>query len=688
MSAEQQAQLLNELTEPQLEFFMHDWLFWARENQRLPIGDWTTWLILAGRGFGKTRTGVETTRAWVKNFRYVNLAGATADDARDIMIEGESGILAMCPRSERPFYKKSERKLLWPNGAASLIFTADEPDRARGKQSEKLWCLIGSTQVTMGDGSRKAIKDIKTGELVLTRKGPRRVLAVSSHMDTVGRVSFSNGSEIVGTGKHPMIQCNGVTTCLEDLSIGDCVPTDTSALTLAQSTNTEDRHWFTSIDISGNRSMVGCLRVMLSIIKMGTAQIIDSATLNVRAKQATLESTLLGMPTAQASRDPFRMCNVPTVDAILSAVRGSRFSDVRAAQQNGQSQSAKSQGLALSVEHPLSQDEESSAASVVSTWEAVGSAEVFDLGIEGEPEFFANGLLSHNCDEVAAWRYRDAWDQLMLGLRLGSEPQCIATTTPRPTELIKEIIKDTATFVTRGTTYDNKANLAPAFFSRVIKKYEGTRLGRQELNAEILDSNPNALWTLQNIDLYRISQASVPKNLQRIAIGVDPAVTSNTDSAETGIVCAAVDFQDPQHFYVFEDASIEMASPDKWAQRVVDTYNTWSADRVVGEVNNGGELVESVIRGKSPNISYSEVRATRGKTRRAEPIAALYEQGRVHHVGCFSKMEDQMCEFDPSVELAEGKSPDRMDALVWAITELSSDAYSPEPATAGRRSMK
>lgn len=432
---EERKRRLGMLDEEELEFLTYDWEFWARPEQRVPMhnprsedGSWTTWLIDAGRGFGKTRVGAETVRKWVKSYRYVNLIGATADDARDIMIEGESGILAICPKDERPEYLPSKRRLEWPNGAWSLIFTADEPDRLRGKQHMKAWG-----------------------------------------------------------------------------------------------------------------------------------------------------------------------------------------------------------------------------------------------------------------DEIAAWRYREAWDQLMMGLRLGDSPQVVATTTPKPVELIKEILADPTTFVTHGTTYDNKNNLAPAFFNRVIKKYEGTRLGRQELNAELLEDNPGALWQRKLIDIARVGPSSVPRDLVRIAVGVDPAVTSNEDSDETGIVAGARDAQDPPHFYIFEDASIAMATPDQWATRVVETYRTWSADRVVGEVNNGGDLVETVIRHKSPSISYSAVHATRGKVIRAEPIAALYEQGRVHHVGSFPTLEDQMCDYNPTVDT---KSPDRMDALVWVLTELSSDTYSPEPATAGGRSMR
>lgn len=389
---------------------VHDWSWWARPAQRIPAGDWIVWLILAGRGFGKTRTGAETTRLWVKTCPYVNLIGATADDARDIMIEGESGILAICPNGERPIYKKSERKLLWPNGAVSLIFTADEPERLRGKQHGKLWC-----------------------------------------------------------------------------------------------------------------------------------------------------------------------------------------------------------------------------------------------------------------DELAAWRYPEAWDQASFGLRLGNKPQAIVTTTPRPTAIVKALVADATTHVTRGSTYDNKGNLAGAFLQKIVTKYEGTRLGRQELNAEILDDNPGALWTRSNIDEFRVFAAP---DMCRLVVGVDPAVTSKEDSDLTGIVACGRDRRNPPHFYVLEDVS-DIFTPDQWAQAVLKLYYKRKADRVIAEVNQGGDMVEAIMRHKDPNVSYASVHATRGKAVRAEPIAALYEQGRVHHVGSLPKLEDEQCDWDP---LTAEKSPDRMDALVWALTELSTDS--------------
>lgn len=397
---------LAQLTDQECQLLQHDWTWWARPNQQLPPGAWTTWLILAGRGYGKTRTGAETVREWARSHRYVNLIGATADDARDIMIEGESGILAVCPKAERPIYRPSKRLLVWPNGARSLIFTADEPERLRGKQHGKLWA-----------------------------------------------------------------------------------------------------------------------------------------------------------------------------------------------------------------------------------------------------------------DELASWRFPVAWDQARLGLRLGSDPQAVVTTTPKPTKLVKELVADPSTHVTRGTTYENVDNLAPRFLSEIITKYEGTRVGRQELNAEVLDDNPNALWKRADIDDARVSGAP---QLSRVVVAIDPAVTSNEDSDETGIIVVGRDTRSPAHFYVLDDVSL-VATPAGWARAAINAYHDRSADRVIGETNNGGEMVESTLRNVDRNVSYKAVRASRGKVTRAEPIAALYEQGRVHHVGSFPLLEDQMCDYDPTVSAL---SPDRMDGLVWGVSEL------------------
>lgn len=379
----------------------YNWQFWRRPNQTPPAWNWRTWLILAGRGFGKTRTGAEQVRAWVKaGYRYVNLIGATADDARDIMIEGESGILAICPKDERPVYVKNLAKLAWPNGATSLIFTADAPERLRGKQHEKLWE-----------------------------------------------------------------------------------------------------------------------------------------------------------------------------------------------------------------------------------------------------------------DELAAWRYPEAHIQAMLGMRLGDNPQTVVTTTPKPTKEIRELVNDPTTAVTRGSTYDNRSNLAPAFFDEVIKRYEGTRLGRQELNAEILDDNPDALWKRSNIDDNRVK--FVPGDLERIVVGVDPSISSTGDDA--GIVTAGIL---REHGYTLGDDSMQ-GSPLQWAEAAVTAYYKYQADCIIAEANQGGEMVSQMIYTVDRRVNVRLVHASRGKITRAEPIAALSEQGRDHHVGFFAALEDELCEWQPG-----DPSPNRMDAKVWAYTEL------------------
>jgi phage terminase large subunit-like protein len=401
--------VLSSLTPQEREQLAWCWEFIARPSQLLPSGNWAYWLLKCGRGFGKTRTGAEAVRHWIKEgHNYVNLIGATADDARDVMVQGESGILAICPKWERPEYKVSQRKLIWPNGAESLIFTADEPDRLRGKQSEKGWA-----------------------------------------------------------------------------------------------------------------------------------------------------------------------------------------------------------------------------------------------------------------DELAAWRYADAWDQFKFGLRLGSNPQAVITTTPRPTALVKQIMADPATVVTNGSTYENRANLAPSFFSAVLTKYEGTRLGRQEIAGDVLDDNPGALFKRADIDKARVLRAP---EMTRIVVAIDPAATSTEGADDTGMVPAGIAMIDGvMHGYILADLTCH-ETPMGWAKVAVGAYRELNADRVIGEANNGGDMIEAVIRSVDPNVSYRKVTATRGKAIRAEPVAALYEQGRIHHVGDLGKLEDEMCEWDPLDKSA--KSPNRMDAMVWAITDL------------------
>ncbi len=395
--------LIKALSNKEQASLAHDWEFWARPDQLPPPTDWRYWLVLAGRGFGKTRIGAEWVRQQARTSQHITIAGATSDDARTIMVEGESGILAVCSDRERPKYLAHKREIHWPNGGKTLVMSADEPERFRGKQHEILWA-----------------------------------------------------------------------------------------------------------------------------------------------------------------------------------------------------------------------------------------------------------------DELASWRYPESWDQAMLGLRLG-KPVALVTTTPRPTPIIRRLLADPHTAITRGSTYDNRDNLAPEFFDTILKRYEGTRLGRQELMAEMLLDNPNALWQRDTIDLSRVQSAP---ELKRCVIGVDPAATGGDDADLTGIVAAGLG-RDGRG-YALGDYSLR-GSPDAWARKVVWAFEKHKADRVIVEVNNGGDMCESVLRHVAPNLPITQVRASTGKWARAEPIAALYEQGRIAHVGSFPELEDQMCDYVPG----EGKrSPDRMDALVWAFTHL------------------
>lgn len=384
-----------------------DWRRNARPEQLQPDGAWRRWLLLAGRGFGKTRVLSETLREWATSGRYVRIAlvARTAADVRDVLVEGQSGILAVSPDGERPLWEPSRRRLTWPNGAIATTYSAEEPDQLRGPQH----------------------------------------------------------------------------------------------------------------------------------------------------------------------------------DAALA-------------------------------------------------------------------------------DEVAAWSRPDTWDQLTMGLRLGSDPRVVIATTPRPTPLIRSLLTAHGTIVTRGRTRDNFANLAPGVVADLEARYAGTRLGRQELDGEVLDDNPGAMWKRESIDASRVR---TEPQLRRVVVGVDPAVTSNASSDETGIVVAGIGHDG--RFYVLADYSGRY-SPDQWASRAVEAYRTHKADRIVAERNQGGDLVERTLRTVDRNAAITTVHAMRGKALRAEPIAALYEQARVSHVGTLSMLEDQMTAWDPA---SDAKSPDRVDALVYALTELT-----------------
>ncbi len=402
------------LSDAEAAELLYTWSIWSRPNQRIPADHtltpagipWETWLILAGRGWGKTRTGAEAVRGEVEGGRAERVAfiAPTAADARDVMVEGESGILAVSPLWNKPIYEPSKRRLTWPNGARATMYSAEDPESLRGPQHDLVWP-----------------------------------------------------------------------------------------------------------------------------------------------------------------------------------------------------------------------------------------------------------------DELAAWAYpTETWDMMSFGLRLGKRPRAIVTTTPKPINLIRQLIKNPRTIITRGSTYENQANLAPSFIAAIKEKYEGTRLGLQEIHAQILDDVPGALWQRSMFD-EKLKEAP---DMARVVVAVDPAVTSGEAADETGIVVAGkgVDGRG----YILADLSCRL-SPHGWAERVVNAFDVYKADRVVAEVNNGGDLVEATLRSVAPNIPYKKVHASRGKRVRAEPIASLYEQNKITHLHDLESLEDQLCSFVP--DLRDGPD-DRVDALVWALSEL------------------
>ncbi|HMB13954.1 MAG TPA: terminase family protein [Roseovarius sp.] len=416
-----QDQFLDALTEGELLALPYLFEFWALEHQLPPDGDWRTWVIMGGRGAGKTRAGAEWVRAQVEGARPLDegrckrlaLVGETIDQVREVMIFGESGIMACSPPDRRPEWQATRKRLIWPNGAIAQAFSAHDPEGLRGPQFDGAWV-----------------------------------------------------------------------------------------------------------------------------------------------------------------------------------------------------------------------------------------------------------------DELAKWKKaRETWDMLQFGLRLGEDPRVCVTTTPRNVGVLKDILAASSTVVTSAPTEANAAYLAEGFLEEVRARYAGTRLGRQELDGVLVDAAEDALWTPAMLEAGRVEAAP---DLDRIVVAVDPPVTGHSGSDECGIVVVGAVTRGPVQdwrAYVLADASVRAASPASWAGAAIRAMEQWGAERLVAEVNQGGDLVEQVIRQVDPLVPFRSVHASRGKVARAEPVAALYEQGRVHHLRGLGVLEDQMCAM--TARGFEGKgSPDRVDALVWALTDL------------------
>jgi phage terminase large subunit-like protein len=424
LSPEEQERWLAQMSDAEKAFLQYSWDFWSRPNQKAPEGSWNTWLVLAGRGMGKTRMGSEWIRSGAcgdtplskpkSGWGRIALVAETAADARDVMVLGDSGILACHPKEFRPEWSPTNRCLTWPNGVKAWVYNATEPDQLRGPQHHALWI-----------------------------------------------------------------------------------------------------------------------------------------------------------------------------------------------------------------------------------------------------------------DELAKFRYmQETWDQAQFGLRLGEHPQTLVTTTPRPLPLIKRLMSDPDTIVTRGSTLDNQSNLAANTIKQLYERYGNTRLGRQELEGEILGDIPGALWNRDSIDASRVKE--VPEDLERVYVAVDPAVSNNEGSDEHGIIVVGLgrDSDGYARGYVLEDGTLR-GSPEDWARKAVSLFRAWSADKIIAEKNQGGDMVLSTLKAVDRSVPVKLVHASRGKVVRAEPISALYEQGRVHHVGRFDQLEDQMCLFSTdNIRSISNGSPDRVDALVWGLTEI------------------
>ncbi len=642
------------LTNDEAQALLYDWSFWARPKQLPPAGDWSVWLVRTGRGWGKTRVGAEWVRKQAETVGRIALVAPTAADARDIMVEGESGIIACSPPWDLPKYEPSKRRVTWRNGAIATLYSADEPDRLNGPQHGAAWCFVAGTMVDTPTGA-VPIESLSVGNQVLTRWGCRRVTGIAQRLSTVGTVRFSSGAELTGTAQHPVLSLHGWTN-MSDLRQGASVCAGVRPRTATLQPMSTGRRSI-SIGGSGSRRTVRSLLAATFTTAMAAARTTRSAISNWLRRcciepAMLLNGTWLSASTVGQGLGGLLISVLPqsvvrassnerTGDGVLSDLVPIAGSSFRAA-------------LATTV------------VSVVSTWEAAGKATVYNLAVDGENEYVANGIVVHNCDELGVWRHaQDAWDMLQFGLRLGAHPRVVVTTTPKPTAVIRDLSARTDIVLTTAHTYENLHNLAPSFRDAIVGRYEGTRLGRQELAGELLTDVPGALWKRDWIDNLRVESA--PGSLVRVVVGVDPATTSGENANMTGIITVGRD--DRGHAYVLRDSTLR-ASPEQWRFRVVTDYVELQADRIIGEVNNGGDLVEANLRTANQAISYKAVHASRGKRTRAEPIAALYEQGKVHHVGGFAELEDQMCNFTPDARYSDSDSPDRVDALVWALTEL------------------
>ena len=763
---EEQAKVLSGMDADSL---MWDWSVWGRPEQQAPEGDWNIWAYIAGRGAGKTRTAAEWVREEAKHTttgqRRFALVARTAADVRDVLVEGESGIMNVTPPSERPLYEPSKRRLTWPNGNTATCFTADEPDSLRGPQfrldidtpipTPKGWTTMGELQV---------------GDKVFDELGnPCTVTAVHDINLAVDsyRLTFSNGTYIDADGRHrwkvlTQTDLRYITTHFnkkipstwatkpfgresDNHQVKDTnqlrenlgrrlyipssgvikyepsdipLPIDPWVLGIVLgdgaskqpsyiATNEDDKKWLLDeLKNSGieseerNKDHIWAPNLIASWRELGLYNNKHIPNRYLFASPEERLALLQGLTDSDGAAEPtgafrFYNTNKNLIDGYVELARSlglvpkiykRKIRSRRGIKNDKQSWFVQVNSTIPLVRNPRKLAKAKYHWNYQATEHSVISIKPISpkfmrcITVDSESHLYLAGegmIPTSNThawgDEVAAWRQTPdaagmtAFDNLRVGTRLGAQPKIMVTTTPKRVPLLYKLIEEAKTgrvVITKGSTLDNSGNLSGAYLDAITGVYAGTRLAQQEIYGEMLDDVEGALWTSELIDLSR--QAGMPLGTPLRIIGVDPSVAENPRDECGIVVCAASSERDlyKRQAWVLEDASV-LGSPTVWAQKVVEMARKWGCP-VVAEVNQGGALVKNAIHTIDPNIVVLEVHSKYGKALRAEPVTLAYEQGRVHHVGFLADLESQMYSWIPG----EGKSPDRVDALVHAMTAL------------------
>lgn len=678
LSEEDYKKVMAELGPKMAEELLYNWEFWARPDQLEPEGKYKIWMPLAGRGWGKTRTGAETVRGWIKKgFQRIACVAPTKGDVRRVMVEGNSGLLSICHKDDKtirganmgyPVWSPTNNTLTWENGAKAEFFSAEDPERLRGPQFHAAWCFTKGHKLSTPYGPI-SVEKIVPGFQVETSNGPQRVSHTSKREMPVGVVEFSDGTTLEGTYDHPIYTQRGWIPLGELTENDTCLKLNTmdtsGELIVRVTTIQRAKELFTAMLLKRSTATYPGLMSTISTVTNSTT---TPQTCNYSQGQNTSNSTMETEGCLSVSLKAKESFSATVVGRLWPESKNhTEGFIVKVANIVGPRRKEKQPEPVVTAEKVSGHGWELFAVSVASTWQPTGVKTVYNLQVENTSEYFCNGILTHNCDELAAWRnMQETWDMLQFTLRLGRQPRILVTTTPKPVKLIRRIIQLSKEepdkyVVTTGSSYENKDNID----LEALKQYEGTRLGRQELYAEVLEEAAGALWNTQMIDACQEYAEDINiEDLQRIVVAVDPAVTANNESDMTGIVVAGIDING--HGHVLLDAT-ERLSPSGWAKRAVELYYEYGADRIVAERNQGGEMVRHTIETEDNTVPIRLVHASRGKFARAEPVSALYEQGRVKHLPGLDELEQQMITWEP---LGSTGSPDRLDALVWALTDL------------------